>query len=361
MTSRNALILSIAAVAVLAVALLLSGRDTTSDHAPADALYPDLKKELTAVSAVRVFGASDTRIVEIVRKDGQWVVADRAGYPANAAKVNTLLLALADAKPLEEKTSDPKNYATLGVEDLKTEAATGTRIELEGPKNPVNLIVGKSAGARGAYVRRAGEAASWLIDQTVDVSSAPGEWLQTTIIDVSADRVQSATVKIEGAKPYTAEKSSRADADFKTDAIPKGKEADASSINLFASALSNLNLSDVRPAKDFESDKPVAHATIRTFDGLIVELDGWVKDGKHFVALRTSHDDAVAKRFHVETQAPEKAADAKTEADAAAKPAAESVTEAAAKTNAQVQGWVYEIPDYKYGAIFKPASDLVAK
>ena len=71
------------------------------------------------------------------------------GYPADAAKVRKLLLALAEAKPVEEKTSNPANYAALGVEDVSSADATGVRVELEGTAQPVNLIVGKAAGRQG--------------------------------------------------------------------------------------------------------------------------------------------------------------------------------------------------------------------
>ena len=39
-----------------------------------------------------------------------------------------------------------------------------------------------------------------------------------------------------------------------------------------------------------------------------------------------------------------------------AKPAAPNVEEEASKANAQLTGWVYEIPAYKYDAIFKPST-----
>jgi hypothetical protein len=369
MTSRKLLILAVVAIAVLTAALLLSGRKTSSEGEAAGALYPDLKKELDAVTAIRIFKAGDVQAAEIARKDTQWVVTERSGFPANTAKVNKLLIALGDTKPVEEKTSNPENYAALGVEDVKGATATGTRIELQGTKAPVNLIVGKSAGARGAYVRRAGEAPSWLIDQNIEVPGTPGEWLRTSIVDISADRIQSATVTTAGAKPYTVEKNARADADFKTNAVPKGKEADQYALNAFASALSSLNLSDVRPAKELESGKPAGHATFRTFDGLVADLDGWEKDGKHFIKVKTSYDDALAQRFHVETKP---AADAKPAENAGekkpeqatptpAKAPTENVAETVKTTNDQLQGWAFEIPDYKYEAIFKPSTALVKK
>lgn len=361
MTSRKVLVLAAVAVVVLIAALLLSRPESAHESKQA-ALYPQLKSELNSVTAVRIFKAGDVRAVELMRDNDEWSVSEREGYPADAGKIRKLLLALADAKTLEQKTSNPDNYAALNVEDLSKPDAGGSRVEVAGVATPVDLIIGKSSGVKGTYVRRASEPASWLIDQTLDASAQPSDWLRTSIVDVSADRIQSVTVTTEGARAYSAEKAARADADFKASlAVPKGKEIDKYALNGFASALTSLTLSDVHSARDFENEKPAAHATIRTFDGLVVDLDGWTRDGKHFVAAKTSYDEALAKRFHVDTRAPEKT-DAKVDNTEAANPApaaSEDVAQKAKDLNARLTGWVFEISDYKYEAIFKPAASLL--
>jgi hypothetical protein len=95
---------------------------------------------------------------------------------------------------------------------------------------------------------------------------------------------------------------------------------------------------------------------------MIVELDGWVQDEKHYVALRPSFDAAQAERFKVATAPAEEKKDEVKKDDKAPeppKPAAPNVEEDAKKLAAKVNGWVYEIPDYKYESLFKPADQLV--
>ena len=75
-------------------------------------------------------------------------------------------------------------------------------------------------------MRRAGEPQSWLINATIDTSATPEAWLRKDIIDVSADRMQSATVTAKGAKPYTAAKSARADANFAVEGLAEGQVAE---------------------------------------------------------------------------------------------------------------------------------------
>lgn len=386
MTSRNLSILGLVAVIAVVAGIWLAGRQTSSPAQESALLYPELSKELDAVTAVRIVKAGGTPAVELKRGESGWTVTERNNYPADDAKLRKLISSLADAKLVEEKTSNPESYKTLGVEDVSDAAAGGMQLELDGPKQPVKLIVGKQAsGAQSHYVRRAGEPKSWQINKSLDTSASADQWLRKEIIDVSADRVQSAEVRVGTAKPYSVVKKTRADADFTVEGLPKGKELSSpSAADSFASALSSLQLSDVQPASAV-TDKPSATSTIRTFDGLVTELTGWEKDDKHYVALKTSYDAALAEKFKVATAETEKketaaegdkaaddkdAADKGTEgappaadkpAEETAKPATRNVEEEASKANAQLTGWVYEIPAWKYDSIFKPIDELIKK
>jgi len=373
MTSRRLLILVIVAILAIGAGVWLAGREgSTGSTAGTDALYPELKAQLNSVSGVNIYKAGDARVVELKKQGDHWTVSERDNYAADDTKVRKLLVAIADAKLYEQKTSNPEAYATLGVEDTKGSAATSLRIELVGAPKPVNLIVGKQGvGARSTYVRRAGEPQSRLVNATIDTSSTPEAWLRKDIIDVTADRLQSATVETKGAKPYTAAKATRADSNFAVEGLPKGKSLSApTAANSVAMALTGLSLSDVRAASAFQSTPPAARATFKTFDGLIVAVDGWTQDNKHYVALRPSFDAAQAERFKIATAPEEKKPEEKkpeqTKGESATppeppQPAAPNVEEDAKKVTAKVAGWVYEIPDYKYEALFKPADQLVGK
>lgn len=386
MNSKKLVILSVVALLAVVIGVWLASERTTSDTRENAALYPDLAKNLDKADAVRIFTAGDKLAVEIARKDSEWRVSQRNDYPADEPKVRKLLVSLADAKLREQKTSNAENYTALGVEDVSGEKASGVRIEIGGVEPAVNLIVGKRGpGLESQYVRRAGEAQSWLIDADIDKSSSPQDWLRKSILDVGADRIQSATIQTGNAKPYSATKNSRADADFAVSGIPKGKELSSpSAANSLATALSNLTLSDVQPAAS--DTKPAAHATYRTFDGLVVELDGWSRDDKYYLAARTSYDPELAERFKLpsaqskddgedqfEAGATEEADDANETEGAPAQSDDNAETETAkadsstkknvekeAKDLAQkLSGWAYEIPKYKYDQIFKPLDELL--
>lgn len=368
MTSRRLIILAALAIVAIASALFLTRQPASPPGAATELLYPKLEAELNSVTGLKIYKAGDVAAVQLTRKGNGWTVDDRSGYDADTGKVNRLLHAIAKARPIEEKTANPENYAALGVQDVSDPKATGARIELIGAPTPVNLIVGKPGpGAQAAYVRRGGEAASWLVNESIDAQASADAWLRKDVINVAADRVQSATVTVAGGKPYAASKKSRADADFQVDPLPKGKELSSpSAADGFATALTAVTLADVRSAKEFDADKPAAHATIKTFDGLVVDVDGWVKEGKHYIAIRTSYDEALEKQFHVAQAEPEKKADAAEGPSPAAVPTKPAETSVNANDEAKtlapkLAGWVYEVPDYKYEAIFKPLDELLKK
>jgi Domain of unknown function (DUF4340) len=364
MTSRRLLTLIVAALIAIGAGLWLATRQasTVADQERA-ALCPELKQQLDAVKSVRIYKAGDVRSVELVRQDRGWGVSERAGYPADEPKLRKLLRSLADAKVFEEKTSNPAGYKSLGVEDISESAATGVRLELTGQQAPVNLLVGKSGvGGESQYVRRAGEAQSWLVDHTIDTSASPDAWLRKDVLDVSADRVQAASVSIKGQKTYTAAKNSRADAGFSVTNLPKGKKLSSpSAANGFSTALSGLTLADVRPASAFDGQAPDAQATFTTFDGLVVQLDGWSRNDKRFVAVKTSHDAQVADRFKVATTATDDKASAgdTKPAPAAVESKTPNAAEEAKVANDRLAGWVYELPSYKYEQVFKPLEQLL--
>jgi Domain of unknown function (DUF4340) len=367
MTSRRILVLALVAVLALIGAVLLANQRTHSSQATSLLLFPELKAQAESVKAIRIFKAGDVRALEIVRDGTQWTLTERNGYPVAPAKVRNLVRALTNAKALEEKTSDPSKYSALSVEDVKSADAKGVRIELDGTAKPVNLIVGKDApGGKSSYVRRVGEQKSWLVNELLSASPEASDWLEKDIINLSADRIQSATIAIEGQKPYSVAKASRADADFKVEPLPKGKELTSpSAANSAATALMSLSLDDVRPKSDVATARPSEKATYKTFDGLVVQLDGYKKDGKHLITISPSYDAALAERFRVKIDANTKAADdAKQPADKAKPTSSTATADVAdeAKTSAaKLQNWAYEIPEYKYQAIFRSFDELLKK
>lgn len=353
MNSQNLLKLIIAATVLILGAWWLAHRNTATHDAADAALYPALKGKLADVQGIRIYGKGDQLAVEIKRDGDAFLIEQRHRHPADNGKVKTLLVNLESAKLREEKTSNPVNYSALGVQPMTDADAEGTRIELTGAA--VNLVVGKrNNDAKANYVRRTDDKTSWLINVELDAPADASQWLQRNVLDVAATRIAEATVTAGGAKPYTASKAKQTDAHFDVTPIPKGRELSSiSAAAPLSQTLANLQLDDVRPIAELANDKPAHRATLRTFDGLVINIAGYGSGDDNWITLSANFDAALAKRFY---QADSQADAEKTDAADATFKSAQDEAEAINKRSAN---WAYSIPAYKFEQLFKPLEQML--
>ena len=145
-----------------------------------------------------------------------------------------------------------------------------------------------------------------------------------------------------------------------------------SSTGRVATALAGLRLVDVRPAKDVAKDKPAATATYRTFDGLVLAIEGYAEGDKRYVRVSPSVDESAARavlrghrgagrqgwRCRVGSAKAARCGGVRGGVRRKTTPATspDSVVaqtrEEAAKLEPRLTGWSFEIPDWSYDAIF---------
>ena len=193
MTSRTlfALLAAIAILAALAVAVSVSQRPDRDDGG---LLLPGLREQLNDIRQIVVRTSGSKTVATLTRGESDWRVAERAGYPADVGRIRKNLIALAETRILEEKTSNPELYDRLKVEDIDKPAAGGVQLDLESEKGTTSIIVGETGvgGGEQAYVRRAGEPTSWLVSGSFDLARETADWLDRSLTDVAAERVHAA-------------------------------------------------------------------------------------------------------------------------------------------------------------------------
>src|SRR5439155_3165059 len=112
-------------------ALPISQRHLERATLAGDLVLPELEHHVNAVTQVGLGKGDGTHTT--LKKDGAgWSVGER-GWPADPGKVRKLLLDLGALNIVEEKTRLPANYPQLGVQDVSSPKATGTRIEVITP------------------------------------------------------------------------------------------------------------------------------------------------------------------------------------------------------------------------------------
>lgn len=328
MNARNVKIL--AAVVVIFVAVLLILDQGRSPNAVNTRLLPDLRSHINDVTALIIRSGSET--VTVAQAGDIWSVRERSNYAADIGKLRQLLLALAEARVVERKTSNPEKYHLIGVNDPADDDSESVEFTIKGDGVEQVLILGKSTLGDYRYARASGEAQSVLIDKNPDVPGDAGGWLAQAILDISADRVQRVTIAHVDGEEIRIEKESQETGDFQVINIPDGRELSYPSVaNGISGALDELSLSDVRKAPANKMTPDVL-TTFRTFDGLIVEA-AIIQDGESsWVSIMVSNG----------------AADGDPETDGEAE-----------RINQRVSGWQYAIPDYKANLLKRHFEDIL--
>jgi hypothetical protein len=321
-----------AALAAIAIVVLASGDRGVSRAAPGQSAFLALAARLGDVASVTV--SRDGTTMTLIRDGDNWLVAEKGNYPANVAKISQIVRAMADLTLVEPKTQNPDLYPRLEVEDPGNGKSTLVAVKDKSGGDLAQAILGKrrydrlGAGNDGVYLRKPGEAQSWLARGTLDPSGEPASWLDRQIIDISEKKIAKITLtQADGSKLVI----SRAAPDAKfavEDAPADAKFKSESTISGPAAALETLDLDDVKPTGELPvPDKDVATASFTTFDGLTVDLRLMERDKADWIAISAAGSGL---------------------AEANAK-----------KIEDKVSHWTYAIPAYKANLLKTKLADMV--
>jgi hypothetical protein len=334
MQSRSLILLASATVVLVAIAMIVlaSGDRGVSRAAPGQPAFPALAAKLGDVASVTVSRNGTT--MTLIRDGDSWLVAEKGNYPANAAKISQIVRAMADLTLVEPKTQKPDLYPRLEVEDPGNGKSALVAVKDKSGGDLAEAIVGKrrydrlGSGNDGVYLRKPGEAQTWLARGTLDPSGDPASWLDRQIIDISEKKIAKVTLtQPDGTKLVIsrgapdasfAVKDAPADAKFKSESTTSGP----------ATALETLDLDDVRPAGELPvPDKAVVTASFTTFDGLTLDLRLLERDKTNWIAISAAGSGS---------------------AEAEAK-----------KVEDKVSHWAYAIPAYKANLLKTKLADLL--
>ena len=373
---NNRALAVVAALAAVLVVLALVGQN----RAPAPSLsgstlLAGLDAALNDVDEITLVGAGNETVASIRRSEQGWTVPEKGGYPADTVLIRDALLALAEARVVEEKTSNPEFYDRLGVESVESDSSAGTAVTIRyGDEAFPTVILGDAEGTSQRYARRSDEARSLLIDRDPDLPRSAPQWLQTSILDLRSERVSEVIIEHGDGERLRIFKDEPGQTNYSVDAVPDGRELQYAGVaNVTGNVLRELALEDVEPAAD-DGLEPSVTTRFGTFDGLVVTARGYERGDENWLELEASvNAEAVAEQGFEPaaddsgetTDTPEPAADGGAVADPNAQgadagndgadPAAEAET-----INATVAGWRYRIASYKYEQMTRRMEDLLS-
>jgi Domain of unknown function (DUF4340) len=346
MSRQRLVALIVIALLALGGASFLAGRRDGTQQRTGAALFPTLAAQANSATELTVFKGSSTPSLTVHKQNEQWTVAERANYPADISKLRGLLQSLADAKIIEEKTSNPVSYPVIGVEDPLKPEAGGAEVSISVADGKHAVIVGKSS-PEGSYVRRAGEEKSYSVAPAISVDAEARFWIDTKLLDLKTADIQKVDMKFSGAPSYmihraatppaAAPAASAASAaapppapasaaapppptDFMLDGVPAGRKAgDAQTLAPSPTSYGNLTIDDVAQADGIDFSK-ASVATLTLANGNVVSITGAVIGDKHWVKVSATQDAALT---------------------------------------AKATGRAYEISNFRYDAIFRPLDQLL--
>ena len=329
-TLRNTLILAVAGLIAL-VAGWQYGMPSLGGGqkaiAPGTLVFPGLAAKLQ--NAERLTITTKGHTMTLLRKDGVWGIAERGGYRAQQDRLRELLTGLTELRITEARTADPEQYDRLGVGDPNKPVTTANLIRLFGPGDTViaELIVGhrrvRTAGnvPESIYIRRVGEAQSWLAEGRMPVDADPQLWFEREITNIRRDEVASiVTSRAEGILEF-----GRDGATMMLKSPAEHPKLDEYRVEDVFRALDSLTLTEVKPAAEQPGEK-IGSSIFTLTDGMTVTV----------TVYRVETD--IWAQFHAAG-----AGEAKTRADA---------------LNARITGWTYQVGSWKEKSFLPKLDEL---
>ena len=351
MTQRQTTILGfVTLIAVLAAIWLAFGQrgGPAVDEGVGQPLVAGLADRVNDVAHVHLAGPDGETM--LTRVNGDWQVAERDGYRADADKVREMLVALVRAERLEPKTANPDRFDRLGLD-----ADQGVTVTLEagGGERITTVRVGRRrfAGVNPrTFVLPDGEERTWLVSSLPSIGSGPVAWLDREVAEIARARLAGVTLTHPDGEVVRISRAGPADTNFTLEGLGEGEELTTpSAANTPATALLSVRADDVARLDAFEAPdagrEAVADARYRTFDGLTVDVTLFTAGGETWAALTAAFDPTTATEADAPAQMPDAPADGAQEA---------------AELNRRWAGWAYKLPAFKADDMVRNRADLVA-
>ena len=296
----------------------------TTEIAAGTLMFPGLAAKLATATQIEITHRGIRTSIE-KRPDGHWGIAGMPDYPVRDAKVHALLTDLTELRLVEAWTSDPAQFARLGLDEPNAVNSSADLLRVLDDNGTLILatIVGHRRvhtgttvpgdALRDVYVRRLQEHQSWLAKGDLQVDPDPAQWLDRGLMNIVRTRISS--VNIDDGKLVF----ERVDGRFGGFQPTNHPKLEGDKVDRVARALELLTFREMKPDAEAPGIE-AGHVVFSTNDGLAVT-----------VTVRHADQDVWA-RFAVSGTN-----EAKAEAD---------------RLNARMAGWTYRIDSWKDISLF---------
>ena len=242
--------------------------------------------DLNANEVAKVQIKSGDKVTTLVRKDGNWSVAEREGYPANVKSLNEFLRTLAEVKVTQGIESEPSFAPRFGMDPAaKEEKDRGTEVilsndagselahvtlgkNLESGSDPMSMFGG---GSTGRFFRNhADQSGVYVVSELFPtLSTEAPRWLQEDFLKV--EKIKSISITPPAQSKEIAWKLSRTDenGEFTLDGAKENETLNPSLTAPLKTLFSYARFEDVVSKEKADEVQPTAQqiAKIETFEG----------------------------------------------------------------------------------------------
>ncbi|HDZ56132.1 MAG TPA: DUF4340 domain-containing protein [Pseudomonas xinjiangensis] len=274
--------LAVLTVVFVLVALQMQDNNRVADLQSRPLLSDDQKTALADVDRVTV--ARDDQVVELVRQDGTWGVANHDMYPVQRQRMAALLHAVRGARVIEEYTADPAHHARLGLAP-QAEGASTLSVGLQAGEQQLGVLYGNAVGS-GQLVRFEDQNQVWMIDRPLSMSVNSLDWLALDIIAMPMEGVASARWEHADGEVLELGKAEQGDYNLRlVDLDPSFQAGNERWINGMVLALINLRAQNVALRSSLDLAEPILRMQVTTWDDARLEASLHDVGGKYWLVI----------------------------------------------------------------------------
>lgn len=213
----------------------------------------------------------DSGRIELVKKNGKWVLPAQFDAPANAAKVDEILEKFATVKrglPIATSKAALKRFKVTDEEFER-------RVTLaQGDKELGKVYLGTSSGVRKSDARTAKDEAVYAVDlPTYDLSTQTRDWFNGDLLERKAEDYVEVTIaknprdQLKLVRDKAADKQS---GPWRAEGLAAGKQLDSAHAETLATTVANLRVEGVVGTEnkpEWQQDKPLLTLTLKDTKG----------------------------------------------------------------------------------------------
>ena len=282
-------------VQLLIAAALFMRKDTLAS-APPDAPFVTaaIRDADHIVIEARPKGGTAGTPIDLLDRNGVWVVHSEFDVPADQSKVGDLVAKLAGLRrglPIAD-TADALRRFKVAPDEFTRRITLG-----QGGKTLAKLYFGKSAGLRKSDARAGGEHRVYTVGlATYDVPTDAGAWIDADLLRIPADKIAGVDITGTDGASLTLTRTigaNKVPSPWSAAGLAHGRTLDDTKVSSLVDSIGALHVDaalGTQPNPDWQSDHPAVRLTIKETGG---KFETWLiskpKTGDYVVLKSSGH------------------------------------------------------------------------